>query len=84
MKNGRLEDIEEHRAGPRTKIIREVGSSQRTRPGRVPFTTEDDDVLMKWVSKAERRGLSSRGNDIYKQLEEKVRYIRTRSVDLKC
>lgn len=72
VKNGHLEDIEEHRAGPRTKIIREVGSGQRTRAGRVPFTEEDDKVLMKWVSKAERSGLSSKGNDIYKQLEKKV------------
>ncbi|CAG8973415.1 hypothetical protein HYALB_00000179 [Hymenoscyphus albidus] len=70
VKNGRLENIEGHRAGPQKRAVREVASGQPIRAGRVPFTAEDDSFLMSWGLKAERKGLSLRGNDIYKQLEK--------------
>ena len=69
---GVLEDIEDHRAGPPVGTIREVGSVQPAKKGRTPFTAEDDRILMEWCIKAERKGLSLKGNDLYKQLEAKV------------
>ena len=74
--NGELEDIEKHRAGPPAGTIREVGSAQPARKGRTPFTPEDDRILMEWCIKAERAGLSLKGNDLYKQLEAVVRLLR--------
>ncbi|PMD31138.1 hypothetical protein L207DRAFT_573195 [Hyaloscypha variabilis F] len=68
---GVLEDIEDHRAGPPVGTIREVGSVQPAKKGRTPFTAEDDRILMEWCIKAERKGLSLKGNDLYKQLEAK-------------
>lgn len=70
---GELEDVDDHRAGPPAGTIREVGSAQPGRKGRTPFTAEDDRILMEWCVKAERKGLSLRGNDLYKQLEAKVK-----------
>lgn len=72
VKKGRLEDIENHRAGPVERQIREVGSAQPSRTGRTPFTPEDDRVLMDWCDRAERRGIPMGGNEIFKQLEQKV------------
>lgn len=70
---GRLENIEDYRAGPTTHTVREVGSAQPPRSGRTPFTAEDDRDLLLWVTKAERNGISLKGNEIYKQFEEIVR-----------
>jgi hypothetical protein len=70
---GILEDVEKHRAGPTTHAVREVGSAQPTRTGRTPFTAQDDRDLLLWVTKAERIGVSIKGNDLYKQLEAIVR-----------
>jgi hypothetical protein len=71
---GELEDIEDHRAGPPVGTIRAVGSAQPTKKGKTPFTAEDDRILMEWCTKAERKGLPLKGNEIYKQLEAKVRF----------
>jgi hypothetical protein len=71
-KNGVLGDIEEYRIAPATHSPRGVGTGQPTKRGRTPFTAEDDRVLTKWVMQAERRGLPTQGNEIYKQLEVKV------------
>jgi len=73
VKQGQLLDIDEYRAGPAEKTIREVASRQPTRVGRIPFTAEDDRLLMEWVTRAERQGASIKGNEIYKQLEEKAK-----------
>ncbi|RDL36993.1 uncharacterized protein BP5553_04426 [Venustampulla echinocandica] len=70
LKNGALEDTEKYPAGPSEPQVRDVGSALPPRYGRTPFTSEDDRVLMKWVAEAERRGLSTKGNEIYKQLEK--------------
>jgi hypothetical protein len=72
VKKGELEDIENHRAGPATHMAREVGSGEPTRKGRTPFTAEDDRILMKWVMQGERAGISSKGNELFKQLEKQV------------
>jgi len=72
VKAGELVDVEDLRAGPAEKTIREVASGQPTRRGRAPFTAEDDRILTEWVLRAERRGASIKGNEIYKQLELKV------------
>lgn len=72
VKKGELLDIEEYRAAPATKTIREVGSGQPTRHGRTKFSAEDDRLLMNWVTRAERQGASILGNELYKQLERKV------------
>jgi hypothetical protein len=72
VKQGQLLKIDEYRAGPATKTLREVGSGQPTRGGRTPFTAEDDRLLMEWVTRAEQQGASIKGNEIYKQLEQKV------------
>jgi hypothetical protein len=70
---GRLEDAEDHRAGPETHTVREVGSAQPPRSGRTPFTAQDDRDLFIWVTKAERTGIPLKGNDMYQQLEQIVR-----------
>ncbi|KAG4438097.1 hypothetical protein IFR05_006418 [Cadophora sp. M221] len=71
IKNGRLENIEDHRAGPTHAQIREVGSGQPTKKTRTPFSAEDDRILMEWVTRAERKGLPIMGNALYQQLAEK-------------
>lgn len=72
VKKGKLEDIENHRAGPAVGTIRTVGSAQPTKKGRTPFTAEDDRLLMEWCARAEKKGASLKGNEIYIQLEERV------------
>jgi hypothetical protein len=72
VKKGKLEDIEDHRAGPAEGMVRNVGSSAPARKGRTPFTHEDDAMLMDWCARAERQGVSLRGNQLYIQLEAKV------------
>lgn len=72
VKKGRLEDVEDHRAGPKEYSPREVGSGRPTKQRRTPFTTDDDRILANWVLDAERDGLATKGNEIYKQLEIKV------------
>lgn len=72
VKNGKLEDLESHHAGPAVGVSRPVGSSQPSRNTRTPFTAADDRALALWVTSAERQGLSTKGNDIYQQLERIV------------
>jgi hypothetical protein len=72
VKKGRLENIEDHRAGPAEQAVRNVGSSAPARKGRTPFTHEDDTILMEWCARAERKGISLKGNQLYIQLEAKV------------
>jgi hypothetical protein len=83
VNNNKLENIEDHRAGPTTKTVREVGSAKPGRVGRTPFTIEDDHFLLMWCTRAERKGILLKGNELYKQLEEKV-YIRVPRFFLIC
>ncbi|KAH8601402.1 hypothetical protein B0O99DRAFT_667802 [Bisporella sp. PMI_857] len=71
VRNGILEDIEDHRAGSATQAPRSVASGQPTRKGRTPFTAEDDNFLTDWVVSAERAGGAIKGNQIYEELERK-------------
>ncbi|KAH7410667.1 hypothetical protein BKA64DRAFT_359350 [Cadophora sp. MPI-SDFR-AT-0126] len=71
LRNGILEDIEGHRAGPAQAQVREVGSTQPTKKTRTKFSPEDDRILMEWVTRAERKGSSILGNIIYQQLAQK-------------
>jgi hypothetical protein len=70
--NGKLQDLENHRAGPVAGASRPVGSDRPTRGTRTTFSTADDRSLAAWVTKAEARGLSTKGNSIYQQLEKIV------------
>lgn len=72
VKNGELQDIENHRAGPAQRTVRDVGSKNPTRQGRIPFTAEDDRVLTQWVTRAERRGVKTLGNVLFQELEQRV------------
>jgi hypothetical protein len=72
VKNGRLEDPEDHPAGPPTSSFRPVSSARPIKGTRKPFTVEDDRQLAAWVTRAERKGLYTSGNEIYQQLEAKV------------
>ncbi|KAK4101565.1 hypothetical protein N658DRAFT_558714 [Parathielavia hyrcaniae] len=62
--NGELADIEEHRIHG-TNDPRPVGSTNPTRAIKVPYTREDEQILVTWVQRA-GEGLS--GNEIYKDL----------------
>lgn len=72
IKRGALQDLESHRAGPPVGQIRRVGSSMPGRSGRVPFSAEDDRILLDWVSEGARQGASLKGNKLYEQLEALV------------
>ena len=70
---GELEELENHRAGPVAGAFRPVGSDRPTRGTRTTFSANDDRTLAVWVTRAEGRGLSTKGNSIYQQLEKIVR-----------
>lgn len=74
IRAGQLPDFNEAKyiAGPETGSFRAVGSSRPIKVGRTPFTLEDKVQLYDWVQSVARRGGSTRGNEIYKQLESIV------------
>ncbi|KAI9709662.1 MAG: hypothetical protein M1812_007640 [Candelaria pacifica] len=70
VKQGSLEDLHNHVAGPPAGTIRAVGSISRPASGvRKPYTGEDDRVLYEWVISSRDKGDKILGNEIYKQLE---------------
>lgn len=72
VRNGALEDLEEHAVGSSMGTARIAGSTiQPPRSARTKFTPEDDRVLVDWVHQVERDGGATSGNEIYKQLEAK-------------
>jgi hypothetical protein len=73
VNKGRLEDVSNHVCGPPLGTVRDVGSRTSTKSSREPFTPQDDRVLYKWGTEAESRGISVKGNEIWKQLELVVR-----------
>jgi hypothetical protein len=73
IKAGELKDIEDYRCGASANSSRQRRSNQPNKSSRNPFTQQEDHVLTQWVTKAARRGLATKGNDIYVQLEELVR-----------
>lgn len=74
IRNAALEDLADHVVGPPEGTIRPVGSM--VRPGkstRNPYTQEDERILWDWVHAHIQQGGGTDGNEIYKQLEAKVR-----------
>jgi len=69
VEHGELQDPEKHRAGPAAQTAE---APRPSHSGRRPFSVEDDRELMEWCMKAERRGESLKGNELYKQLAVKV------------
>ena len=72
IKNQALEDPQNHLAGRPIGSARPVGSTDRPKQTRTPYTAEEDRILWKWVQKHVNNGGSLAGNVIYKQLEAKV------------
>ncbi|PQE26888.1 Telomeric repeat-binding factor 2-interacting 1 protein [Rutstroemia sp. NJR-2017a BVV2] len=70
VKAGELKDIEDYRCGASANSSRPRRSNQPNKSSRNPFTQQEDHILTQWVTKAARRGLATKGNDIYIQLEE--------------
>ena len=76
VRKGVLESLADHQAGPPSGTVRSVGSlNQLTKGSRTPFTAEDDHTLYAWVQECEQQGMKVAGNEIYKQLELKVRDV---------
>ncbi|KAJ0119578.1 hypothetical protein J7T55_013781 [Diaporthe amygdali] len=68
VKNGYLEHKDDYRI--EEAPARTAGTSAPTKGKRVPFTSNDDDILMKFVVGHERQGNAISGNVIFKILEE--------------
>jgi len=79
LRNGELEDLDDHQVGPPQGQTRSIGSViQPAKETRQKFTADDDRILWNWVHEKPQKGGGTRGNEIYKQLEEKV--IQARSI----
>ena len=95
LRNKRLANLEDFRAGSRVGHARPVGSSTvATKGGRTPFTGADDQFLWDWVKPVEEAGGSTKGNELYKQIEAAnprhtyqswrdrwIKYLSTRRMD---
>lgn len=73
IQHSELQEISEFHCGPPANSVREVGSSRPAHRGRIPFTAEDDNELYAWVKGCEARGCAVKGNEIYKDFEQRVR-----------
>ena len=70
---GEVLDPDDYPAGPRVGTERDPGSLARpAKGGRNAFTPDEDRTLYKWVTDAAANGLAVSGNELYKQLEQKV------------
>ena len=70
IRNGALEDPEDHRAAPETLPPRPAGSvTQSAKSIRVPFTLADDRFLLDWM---ENYDGPDAGNKVYQQLGQAV------------
>ena len=73
IRNGALENLEDHRAGPSRNSIRPAGAiGQPTKGTRTPFTQADDQIIYDLIDETERNGGAISGNEIYKQLAQIV------------
>jgi hypothetical protein len=68
VKNGELEDPQDHRCAPPLGTQRGVASQQPGKSTREPYTADDDRICYKWAFEAQERGMQTKGNDIWKQL----------------
>lgn len=74
IRNGVLEDLDDHKVGPPEGNIRSIGSVVQPAKGtRNRYTEADDRLLRNWVNDNPQKGGGTDGNEIYKQLERKVR-----------
>ncbi|KAF9632912.1 BRCT domain-containing protein [Lasiodiplodia theobromae] len=71
IQHSELQDPSEFHCGPPANSVREVGSSRPAHRGRIPFTAEDDNELYAWVKGCEARGCAVKGNEIYKDFEQR-------------
>lgn len=70
IRNGTLENLEDHVVGPPVGTVRSIGSiSHPAKTQRTKFTEGDDRILWNWVHEYQQKGGRTDGNDIYKQLE---------------
>ena len=73
IRNGVLEDLDDHQVGPSEGSIRSIGSvSQPAKGTRNKYSVADDRILWDWVNANPQKGGGTDGNEIYKQLEKKV------------
>ncbi len=74
IRNGVLEDLEDHGVGPAEGTVRSVGSTIQPPKGtRNKYTQNDDRILWDWVvHQMPQTGGGTDGNVIYKKLEAKV------------
>ncbi|KAI9858684.1 MAG: hypothetical protein M1813_007316 [Trichoglossum hirsutum] len=70
VRDGELQDLEEHKAGPEAITSRLVASQRPAKGTRLSYSTEDDRCLYDWVTSHERSGGKILGNLIYQQLEQ--------------
>lgn len=72
IRNGVLEDLDDHKVGPPEGNIRSIGSIVQPPKGtRNKYTEADDRILWNWVNDHPQQGGGTDGNEIYKQLEKK-------------
>ncbi|KAM0803527.1 hypothetical protein BDR22DRAFT_945213 [Usnea florida] len=72
VRNGVLEDLDDHKVGPPKGNIRSIGSVVQPAKGtRNRYTEADDRILWDWVHEHPQKGGGTDGNEIYKQLEQK-------------
>ena len=70
---GSILDPNDFPAGPKIGTAREPGSLVRpARFARYAFTPSEDRILYSWVKEAVASGVPMSGNELYKQLEQKV------------
>ncbi|KAL2021689.1 hypothetical protein VTK56DRAFT_6781 [Thermocarpiscus australiensis] len=67
---GELVNIDDYRIA-HANVPRPVASTKPTKGTKVPFSKEDDDILVRWVHHRARAGESTSGNKIYQELAEK-------------
>ncbi|KAI1141238.1 TRF2-interacting telomeric protein/Rap1 C terminal domain-containing protein [Hypoxylon sp. FL0543] len=68
---GTLQNSDDYMCAP---LARQSGPASSTTPQKATrnkFTAEDDSILTEWVTRKERNGEATLGNDIYKELEAK-------------
>lgn len=71
MKAGKLVDPEPFRINSTDSSHPSARIARPPRVTRTPYSEEDDRELVAWVAQAESKGISTKGNDIYQQLEKR-------------
>lgn len=70
IRNGKLENLDDHVVGGTSRADRPVGSvTMAPKGGRNHYTEAEDQFLWNWVKPLEEAGGATAGNSIYQQLE---------------